>query len=194
MYMMTIFHYAMQSALCLLLLYLPYQLLLRHERFFNLNRAVLLTIMAFSLLAPLFPIESPFPSIIHDDLLAVGMAEGLADQTIKMTSETASLPEADGRRLPLPVLLSAIYLCGLLMAIAIHLYTLLRLYRKIRHGALFLMKRSDGVTIYVHADDTQPYSWFHTIVISENDYNTCREVLLSHECATSGFTIHLTTC
>ena len=49
--------YALKSALCLSLLYVPYMLLLCRESFFRFNRFLLLGIMLLSALLPLFDIH-----------------------------------------------------------------------------------------------------------------------------------------
>lgn len=51
--METLFTYLWQSAVVLTVLYVPFQLLLRKEQYYALNRAILLAIMLLSLLLPL---------------------------------------------------------------------------------------------------------------------------------------------
>ena len=51
--MEALFTYIWQSALVLTVLFVPFQLLLRKERFFALNRAILLSILVVSLILPL---------------------------------------------------------------------------------------------------------------------------------------------
>lgn len=48
----TLFVYIVKSALCLTILYLPYTLLLRRERLYRQNRALLLGILVVSFLLP----------------------------------------------------------------------------------------------------------------------------------------------
>ena len=51
--------YTLKSAFVLTLLYLPYTLMLRHERFFRLNRLTLLSILVLALVQPLCKFTSP---------------------------------------------------------------------------------------------------------------------------------------
>ena len=51
--------YTLRSALVLTLLYLPYTLMLRRERFFRLNRLTLLAILVLALVQPLVRITIP---------------------------------------------------------------------------------------------------------------------------------------
>lgn len=51
--------YSLKAAFVLALLYVPYSLLLRKERFFRLNRLMLLLILTLSLLLPLCNISLP---------------------------------------------------------------------------------------------------------------------------------------
>ena len=46
--------YAIKSAICLALLYLPYTLLMRRDTFHAFNRVLLLSIVVLSLVLPLF--------------------------------------------------------------------------------------------------------------------------------------------
>ena len=46
--------YAIKSAICLALLYLPYTLLMRQDTFHAFNRVLLLSIVVLSLVMPLF--------------------------------------------------------------------------------------------------------------------------------------------
>ena len=61
--------YAIKSAICLALLYLPYTLLMRRETFHAFNRVLLLSIVALSLVLPLFNI----PVISNAGLVEEGM-------------------------------------------------------------------------------------------------------------------------
>ena len=54
------------------------------------------------------------------------------------------------------------------------------LYRTI-HSCVLWKDRQNGITIYCHAQDIAPFSWFNTIVISENDYQNNANEILCHE-------------
>ena len=56
-----LFAYAVKSAIVLTLLYAPYTLLLRKERFFRQNRFTLLVIMALSLVLPFCDVHALYP-------------------------------------------------------------------------------------------------------------------------------------
>jgi len=56
--------YLAQSGLCLAVFYLAYELLLKTETFFQLNRIFLVSGLWFSVLIPAFPITSPFRTLI----------------------------------------------------------------------------------------------------------------------------------
>ena len=57
--MNDLFVYALKSAVCLSVLYIPFYLLLRKETFFRLNRMTLLSILVASLLMPLADFTLP---------------------------------------------------------------------------------------------------------------------------------------
>ncbi|MBP5479637.1 MAG: energy transducer TonB [Bacteroidaceae bacterium] len=73
-----------------------------------------------------------------------------------------------------------IYLIGMVVTILVKLVQLAMLYRTIHRGVLWT-ERKDGVRIYCHAGDITPFSWFNTIVISENDYEENAQVIIRHE-------------
>ena len=52
----TLFIYAIKSAICLALLYLPYTLLMRKETFHSFNRKALLMVILLSLILPFISI------------------------------------------------------------------------------------------------------------------------------------------
>ena len=71
----TITIYAIKSAICLALLYLPYTLLMRRDTFHAFNRVLLLSIVVLSLVLPLFKPLSFLPQgeMIQFPLLGRGL-------------------------------------------------------------------------------------------------------------------------
>ena len=82
--------YTLKSALVLTLLYLPYTLMLRRERFFRLNRLTLLTILLLALVQPLCKVASP------ESLTQVPVVAKLLSSAEQMAirAKVCMLPEA----------------------------------------------------------------------------------------------------
>ena len=91
--MNTLFHYALQSAICLTVLYVPWMLMLRKETFFRLNRIALLCMMVLSMALPLIDITIPVNETelneMVDEDTAVQMASYMEGTAMPLTS---SLP------------------------------------------------------------------------------------------------------
>ena len=73
-----------------------------------------------------------------------------------------------------------IYIIGMITTALWKLVQICLLYRTI-HSCVLWKDRQNGITIYCHAQDIAPFSWFNTIVISENDYQNNAKEILCHE-------------
>ena len=182
--------YAIKSAICLALMYIPYMLMLRRETFFRFNRGVLVAILFLSLALPLLNI-APWAFLDQTEIGAMNRAitevgvpmieigaptmelvdEYAASGQLASTS-TVSVGWADA--------LVAVYILGALVVFIVKLVQLLKMLRFMRRGVLWT-NREDGVTVYCHARDVVPFSWANRIVISERDYNESGREILLHE-------------
>ena len=182
--------YAIKSAICLALMYIPYMLMLRRETFFRFNRGVLVAILFLSLALPLLNI-APWAFLDQTEIGAMNRAitevgvpmieigaptmelvdEYAASDQLASTS-TVSVGWADA--------LVAVYILGALVVFVVKLVQLLKMLRFMRRGVLWT-NREDGVTVYCHARDVVPFSWANRIVISERDYNESGREILLHE-------------
>ncbi len=178
--------YAIKSIILLSIMYIPFLLMLRNESFFRFNRVVLLVIVILSLVLPLcdvhflslnlFTAEAQenvmvdvgIPLYVVDDASVADAGEGMAEETSFLSSVNWWAVAA------------WIYIIGMSVTICIKLVQLAMLYRTIHRGVLWT-ERKDGVRIYCHAGDITPFSWFRTIVISENDYEENAQVIIRHE-------------
>ena len=182
--------YAIKSAICLALMYIPYMLMLRRETFFRFNRGVLVAILFLSLALPLLNI-APWAFLDQTEIgamnraiteVGVPMIE-IGAPTMELVDEyavsgqlastsTVSVGWADA--------LVAVYILGALVVFIVKLVQLLKMLRFMRRGVLWT-NREDGVTVYCHARDVVPFSWANRIVISERDYNESGREILLHE-------------
>ncbi len=175
--------YSMKSALVLTLLYLPYSLMLRHESFYRFNRFVLLGILLLSLLLPLCNV--PLLSLDRQPVVQAAQV-----QMLELGIPVHALPEVQvvaekqesGRLLTFSVfhLLTLIYIIGMGTLLAARLWQIGRLQMRIRRGVLWKEEGRDA-NIYCHAGDMAPFSWMHSIVISETDWNEAGREIILHE-------------
>ncbi len=178
------FIYIIKSALCLAILYLPYTLLLRNERLHALNRVILLSILTLSLAIPLIPerwfnknaipiqttqSENTYTTFIHQ---VKGTEIIIQGNQSEKKSETA----------PWPILLMYFYLCGLIGLSLIRLWQFVKMNVFISRGCLWKERRNDGVTLYCHASAINAFSWMHSVVISETDFESpAGKAIYTHE-------------
>jgi len=174
--MMTLFIYSIKSALVLILLYLPYTLMLRQERFFRMNRITLFTILMLALVLPMIDIPSLATS---EQPIVYEMQHRIMLMT--QEAETTTMPlAASTRTFSWLGTLALVYIIGVVLALSIRLWQLFRIGQIIRGGCLWTDKNGKA-TIYCHIDDVAPFSWMRSIVISESDYKPYGREILLHE-------------
>ncbi|MBQ2209420.1 MAG: TonB family protein [Prevotella sp.] len=167
--MNALFHYALQSALCLTVLYVPWMLMLRKETFFRLNRIALLSIMVLSMILPLIDITIP----VNEAELHEMIDEATATQVASYMDSTDLQPTSSITLLP------PLYIIGIVLMIGYRMMGLWRIRQSMRQGCLWV-QREHGATIYCHAGNSPSYSWFNHIVISETDYEQ-HPKMMAHE-------------
>lgn len=183
--MATFIIYAIRWAVTLTLLYSLYRLLLQHETFHRLNRAVLLAILVVSPLLPLVPLHTDEPTAmdavltkIEEPLMSLSSDANHADATI-------ANQESENTASGLWVRYCAyIYIVGVAVALTVYMFRLLTLMRVIR--------RSQRITLPIVPKDVhlmldmrikQPSSWMHWIFIGPIDLKQNAEAVLRHELA-----------
>ena len=168
------------------IMYIPFLLMLRNESFFRFNRVVLLVIVVLSLVLPLCDVHVLSLNLYTAEEQGVGIVDvgipvyviddvDVADAGEMTSEETSFLSSVNWWAVA-----GWIYLIGMVVTILVKLVQLAMLYRTIHRGVLWT-ERKDGVRIYCHAGDITPFSWFNTIVISENDYEENAQVIIRHE-------------
>ena len=180
-----LFAYAVKSAIVLTLLYAPYTLLLRKERFFRQNRFTLLAIMVLSLVLPFCDFHALYPGELLPSLPSLPTAQVVEADVPTPISVTATMEpmvttEVSHQPFRLIPWLCHLYVIGALIMLIIRLWQFARMHRLIRRGCLW-SDVEDGITIHCHADDVAPCSWMRHIVISEHDYRHHRHEILLHE-------------
>ena len=194
--------YAIKSAICLALLYLPYTLLMRRDTFHAFNRVLLLVIVVLSLVLPLVkplsflsqgemipnPIESLEEEIGQQPLPFIPTySEESYDVIYSIPSEASSLEggrdigfeEPEVSRSLWPSILVLVYIIGIVVCLGWKTLQLIRLYRYIPSNCLW-KDTIDGIKVYGHFDEVCPFSWMNSIVITDEDFRTNPSVM-QHE-------------
>lgn len=177
------FLYSIKSAMVLTMLYLPYMLLLRRESFFRFNRIVLLGILLLSLVLPLCNI--PWMSLDHKPVVQAAQL-----QMLELGIPVHVLPEVqvvannmavnENPRFSVFMLVSVIYIMGMIVLLAMRLWQITRLQYGLKQGALW-QDDKQGVCIYCHSGDVASFSWMRNIVINEKDYDEAGREIILHE-------------
>ena len=163
------FAYILKSAICLVLFYLGYRLLLNRDTFHRFNRCALLSGFVLAALLPLVRVAVKEP-------LPLGLA--MYDIEEQMHLATPVEPEAVASPAFYSILLS-LYLLGVLFFAARFLWGVASLFRLIRAGRC--ERLADGSWLVVHRLPLAPFSWLHYIFLSENDLRRKPELILAHE-------------
>lgn len=169
------FAYAIKSAIYLSMMYIPYMLMLRNESFFRFNRILLLCIMLLSLILPLCNFHSLAieGNPLHRGVIEIGLPMAIVE------GQSPSL-HAVNSGINWQLTIAYIYIIGVIITAMVKLYQLAMLYLTIHKGVLW-KDNIDGAAIYCHANNIVPFSWFNTIVISEQDYRQNAVEIIGHE-------------
>jgi len=177
--------FLLKSTLILSLLYLFFRLLMREETFFRLSRIVLISIVLVSTVIPLIYLpQSIHPVLpIKSDLVFQGNT--IIEEPVRMNEMPAAInsfiPVSDTIQ---PVVFTTItiilfvYLAGVIIS--------LLLFVKSIFSVLMLLRESqktnlNGIRVMILNDDIPAFSFGRHILISQNDYDTNFEAILTHE-------------
>jgi len=154
--------YILQSGLCLAVFYTVYELFLKRETYFQLNRIFLVSGLLLSFLIPAFPITSPFKTA-----------------AAPINSDFASIPSASARGFGSTDFLYVLYGIGVLVFLLRFGLQLAKLRRFVRtHG----IRRLRGAKIVAADRLFPPFSFLDIIFINQGaslDANLLR--ILAHE-------------
>ncbi|MDD4636171.1 MAG: TonB family protein [Bacteroidales bacterium] len=179
------FIFMIKSVFCLTTLFLFYKVLLSKETFHTLNRYLLLGILTIAIVLPFFKIPTaetrPIQLAFHTLELAVSSQANEQVEGYMLPEVTVSANVEKGFDLQLFITIClAIYLTGATVRalfLARSLYTLKRTIRKARKV------QYGKYTIAIVPGKVSPYSWWHYIVLSEEDYEETNGEILAHELA-----------
>ena len=174
-----------KSTLCLSLLYLAFSVLMRKETFFKLNRMVLLLMVLSSALIPFIHSPQLIQPFRQVKLETVFQRHTILEEPIQKNDFTSAI------QLPAPAfetvkpvnwtaknILLFIYLSGVLVSILLLLYSIvsiLLLFRKARKT------NHKGFHLMIVTDDIPAFSFGPYILISQHDYDSNSEAIITHE-------------
>ena len=172
--MHDIFIYIIKWATSLAVLYIPFALLMRKETFSSFNRALILCIQLAAMLLPLIEVEIP---IEVDKYIEGNIIGALESGTLTVSNNNIEQAE---RGITLWQILFIIYLIGVILSYIRTVINIIKIHHTIHRGTLWYEKR-ETYTLYCHANKITPFSWFDNIVISQEDYDNCKEIILHEE-------------
>ena len=169
--------YLLQSAICFSLLFVPFQFMLKSDRHFHLNRALLILIMLSGLLLPLLP---------HTFPVNFGLYYTPAESTTVLvdisgiSADAQSLQAEAPSRFSITSLLASVWLVGVLAILIFQITAFTRLLLHIRRN--HAGKEQIGRSTYLfHINSPFPsFSWMNNIYISEEHLQANGDVILTH--------------
>ena len=172
--------YLLKTSLSLAAFYLFYKLLCSRDTWHRQNRVLLLLIFALSAVIPFLYIDlgqvAQEASVIIEEL-----STSLVGEAIEFEGAThdAMLHPTWWQQIPWRMLLTSLYLAGLIVCIAHFIVSLLAIVNLIRKS-----KRStlpDGTILITHTKSYGPFSWMRYIIVSERDLSDNSDMILAHE-------------
>lgn len=169
--------FALKSAITLALLYSCFFLFLSKETFHRFNRVMLIMMLVASLIVPFIHLTTEHPTIVNSKLYTAELT--LQTQyPVEPNMKAASLDNAvvDYNWVDT---IALIYLIGFAVMVAFTVFQLVLITREIKGGLRH--KDGRGNTIVLKPGKFAPFSFFHFIVMSVDDYEQNRQAILTHE-------------
>jgi beta-lactamase regulating signal transducer with metallopeptidase domain len=161
--------YMIESGICLLVFYLLYQVFLKKETYYRLNRAYLLFALSLSQLAP---------------LLNISIAAGSSSQLMAYRIEPVVIGSLSPVNTELPgwttgQYITLVYWMVQAMLLIRLLFNLSRILKIYRMGSI---REEKPFRLVLHPLDYPPFSFFRNIFISRNHYSgSAMEEIIEHE-------------
>ena len=165
--MMEFLTYDLKVALLIAVFYMFYRLLLSHETYHRVNRAVLLLTAVASFVLPLCVITLHRTVVVETNGQPLVTVAGLMAEVVEPS-------------MPLwQTIVIGVFFVGMAVTLGYTLLSVLRVWllisRSERHP------QADGIVVCVTSKDVSPFSWMHYIVLSNSDYEANDASILAHE-------------
>ena len=199
--MATFFIFILKSAFVLALLVSLFMLFMSRETFHRVNRFIMLSILGIALLLPVMNlgIESPFKSFgnaiesyFAEETAAVALAggqEAVFDFGEIVPAVTADAVPAEvvveDDSFGLLLFVATIYFLGVALLVVRQAVMYVQVARKIARSRVVDARQfgCEGIRLCVHDGKEKPFSWFHWVVVSEEDLEEGAHEILVHETA-----------
>lgn len=165
--------YIVKSAIILGVLYSCYYILLNKETFHRFNRMVLITIMLLSLGLPLIKTETKKPTVVNTEIYDI---QSRIDTPIYYNTVIKAETQ---EKVSWGDILLIIYYTGVVISILFIVLHAIELIQYMRGGLCHT--DSKGNTVILKSGEISPFSIFHYIVMSVDDYEHNRISILTHE-------------
>ena len=172
--------YELKVAVLIAVFYIFWRLLVANETWHRLNRIVLLSTAVVSFVLPLCVIT------IHQTVLVEGggwMVEGDYPEAGISPSNFNLSPSTDvsktGQLFNWQLLLTLIYIIGVIVVLSKMLLSLWRLHRIAAESEIHSL--ADGRRIAVSEKAKSPFSWWKTVFLNHQDFEEGTSALLTHE-------------
>ena len=169
--------YILKSSLLLAILYSCYYILLNKETFHRFNRITLFGIMIVSLGLPLVKVVTEHPTAINTEIY--NLQSGIESPMYGVMLKGVEITAGQKNVLTWSESLSIIYYIGVAVSVLLILTQIIALLRYMKGGLRHTDSR--GNTIILKYGEVSPYSIFHFIVMSVDDYEHNRKSILTHE-------------
>ena len=174
----TFIVFIIKSALCLIVFYLFYKLLLSKDTFHRFNRIALLSILLLSFVVPFGVIGLRPASHIEQAISQENVVTQAPSAEIVQVATPAPSVESS------PVWLLALivtYLAGIVFCFSRQLWSMSMMFSLMRSSRK--SKMGKDATLMVHTKQIAPFSWMKYIVISEMDLKEDGKEIITHELA-----------
>lgn len=187
--METTLFYLLRVSIAAGILYVSYKLILSKKTFHNINRLVLLSIIAMSLILPLFTIQLPrvyLPSVEPATAL-VGSStfEVPSESSVMNTNDTTELRNSTPTPIPWLQYLLIVYLAGVALAFFRLIISYVRIRLIIRKAEKKVL--GDNITLCISTHKISPFSWNRFIVMPASDITDDNHEIIQHEQAHLAF-------
>jgi len=169
--------YLFESSICMLFFYLIYQLFLKKETYFNINRTYLVLSILISLTIPSIKIKAELPA---ETVSTVYKAMEVIASPVQTTKHLVA--EKVESNIDIYFILMIIYFTGIAALLVKLIYQLLRLFMFIRKGEIVVMKRHYMICTngqYPTSSFFNYILWDNTVALSDAEVNH----VIKHEMA-----------
>ncbi|MCK9627504.1 MAG: M56 family metallopeptidase [Bacteroidales bacterium] len=165
--------YLIKVGMCIAVLYFVFKYTLSGETLFRLNRIIILSIVLLSIILPVWTItifkEIAAPAVLNKEVF-------IADSS-NSPEINQQINDNDWFSV-IQIIALCVYLIGTVSLVLRYIYGIMQIYR--------IMKRSKretifGFKLYISNKQIIPFSWFKNIIISEEDYESNKEIIIDHE-------------